>query len=173
MNCIKKKVMVLVVFGLPGSGKSYLASRLAQLLGALYYNSDQLRLQLIADRNYSETEKLQVYNLMLWAMEIAISQQKDIVLDATFYKRSIRTMFEERAASLQESFLYVEVTAEEEVIKERVSKPREFSEADFNVYLKLKAIAEPLEQDHLILHSTNHNIDAMLQEAMNYIKSKR
>ena len=165
--------MVIIVFGLPGSGKSYFASRLAQQLGALYVNSDQVRLQLIADRNYSETEKLQVYDMMLSAMAIAISQQKDIVLDATFYKQSIRTMFEERAAILQESILIIEVTAEEEIIRERVSKPREFSEADFDVYLKLKTIAEPLEQDHLVLHSTNHNIDEMLQDATKYIKSKK
>lgn len=82
-------------------------------------------------------------------------------------------MFEERAAILQESILIIEVTAEEKIIRERVSKPREFSEADFDVYLKLKTIAEPLEQDHLVLHSTNHNIDEMLQDATKYIKSKK
>lgn len=82
-------------------------------------------------------------------------------------------MFEEQAASLQESILYIEITAKEEIIRERLSKPREFSEADFEVYLKLKTIAEPLKQDHLVLHSDNNNINAMLQDAMEYIKSKR
>jgi len=165
--------MVIIVFGLPGSGKSYFASKLAQQLGALYINSDQIRLQFIADRNYSDTEKLKVYDMMLQAMGIAISQRHEIVLDATFYKQSIRTMFEEQAASLQESILYIEITAKEEIIRERLSKPREFSEADFEVYLKLKTIAEPLKQDHLVLHSDNNNINAMLQDAMEYIKSKR
>ena len=164
--------MVLIVFGLPGSGKSYFACRLAEQIHAEYSNSDQLRMQMIAERSYSDTEKLQVYDAMLSAMTNAIKQQKDIVLDATFYKHSIRTAFEERAAALHASILFIEVKATEEIIKERISKPRKLSEADFDVYLKLKKINDPLLQEHLVLHSTNNNIQSMLQDAMAYIKTK-
>lgn len=164
--------MVVIVFGLPGSGKSYFASRLAKQLNAMYVNSDQLRLQLIDERSYAETEKLQVYDAMLAAMTTCINQQKNVLLDGTFYKKAIRIRFEKRAAELDATVFYIEVKANEDIIRERVSKPREFSEADFEVYLKLKTIAEPLVQDHLILQSTNDNITAMLQDALVYLKTE-
>jgi predicted kinase len=46
--------MTVIVFGLPGSGKSYFATRLAELLNASYISSDQLRMQLYAKRTYTE-----------------------------------------------------------------------------------------------------------------------
>ena len=165
--------MVIVVFGLPGSGKSYFASRLALQLNAAYLNSDEIRKQLIAERKYTDAEKLQVYDHILAGMTDAIQQHKTVVLDATFYKQSIRTKFEQAAGAFDETFIYIEITAAEEIIRERVSKPRESSEADFDVYLKLKNIAEPVLTDHLVLQSTNSNISSMLQLATAYINNSK
>jgi len=35
--------MIIIVFGLPGSGKSYFASKLAERINARYINSDVIR----------------------------------------------------------------------------------------------------------------------------------
>ena len=86
--------MVIIVFGLPGSGKSYFASRLALKLDAMYVNSDELRLKLLSKRTYSDAEKILVYEHILAAMEDALQNKKTIVLDATFYKEAIRKTFE-------------------------------------------------------------------------------
>lgn len=164
--------MIIIVFGLPGSGKSYFAKRLAEKLKAEYLNSDQLRLQLIATRKYTKEEKMLVYDTMLTAMEAAVSANKTVVLDGTFYTRHIRNIFEQAADKLNEQIVYIEITAAESIIKERVSKPRPFSEAGYDVYLKLKKEAEPLEKDHLVLNSDNSNIANMLQEALQHIKTR-
>ncbi|MBK8833184.1 MAG: hypothetical protein IPN60_20530 [Saprospiraceae bacterium] len=50
--------------------------------------------------------------------------------------------------------------------------PRVYSEADYDVYLKLKKSAEPLTRDHLVLVSTNNNIVSMLHEALHYIETQ-
>lgn len=164
--------MVIIVFGLPGSGKSYFASRLAKQLGAVYVNSDELRMKLLAERTYTDAEKLFVYDAMFESMTDAIQEKRAIVLDATFYKQSIRTKFEQAADAAGEQIIYIEVTASEELIKERVSRPRKVSEADYGVYLKLKEAAEPLVQDHLILQSTNSDVSPMIEKAIQYINSK-
>lgn len=161
--------MVIIVFGLPGSGKSYFASRLAARLNARYVNSDELRLQLLPKRTYSDAEKLLVYEAMLAAMAAAITEHKTIVLDATFYKKAIRKTFELKAASLQETIIYIEVTAPEDIITERLAKPRNFSEADIAVYHKLKQEFEPLQQQHLVLVSSNNDIEPSIQQALEYI----
>ena len=66
----------------------------------------------------------------------------------------------------------IEVTATEDIIAGRVNKPRENSEADFDAYLKVKEQFEPLDKEHLVLNSTNDNIESMLQEAQNYLNIK-
>ncbi len=164
--------MVIIVFGLPGSGKSYFASRLAMHLEAEYVNSDELRMHMLEERNYSEAEKRLVYDAMLSRMSDALSDKKPIVLDATFYKESIRRRFEQRAVEHQQSIIYIEVTAPEDIIKDRLLSPRAFSEADYDVYLILKKSAEPLTRDHLVLVSTNNNIVSMVHEALHYIETQ-
>ena len=63
-------------------------------------------------------------------------------------------------------------TAPEDIIKDRLLSPRVYSEADYDVYLKLKKSAEPLTRDHLVLVSTNNNIVSMLHEALHYIETQ-
>jgi predicted kinase len=163
--------MVIIVFGLPGSGKSYFASRLAMHLEAEYVNSDALRMQMLQQRNYTEAEKQRVYDVMLSRMTDALASRKPIVLDATFYKESIRRRFEKAAEAFHTPIIYIEVTAPEAIIKDRLQTPRAYSEADYDVYLKIRKSAEPLTRDHLVLVSTNNNIVSMLHEAINYIET--
>jgi predicted kinase len=164
--------LVIIVFGLPGSGKSYFASKLAFALQAVYVNTDETRFRLIPHRTYSDTEKMQVYEVLLTRMSEALAQKQSIVLDGTFYKEAIRTRFEQIAASFREKIIFIEVRTSEDIIEDRLSKPRKYSEADFAVYLKLKAAFEPLLQDHLVLVSSNQNIDAMLEHALRYIQEQ-
>src|SRR3954462_3705742 len=130
--------MVIIVFGLPGSGKSYFASRLASMINADYIKSDKLRKEIITNRTYSEKEKLAVYGIMLSKLIEARKQNKNVVLDGTFYKDEIRRIFIE-GADEAEDIVFIEVMAEENLIKERLQKTREDSEADFEVYKKIKA----------------------------------
>jgi predicted kinase len=161
--------MIIIVFGLPGSGKSFFASRLAANLHAVYVNTDEVRLNMFPDkREYTDAEKTAVYDALLSKMDHAIMQDQTIILDGTFYKKSLRQPFEEAVAAHNHQIIYIEVTAPEDVIKERVSRPREFSEATYEVYLKLRQEAEPLEADHLILDSTRP-VEEMITQAITYI----
>lgn len=163
--------MIVLVFGLPGSGKSYFASRLAKMIHADYINSDKVRKEMFEKRVYSEKEKKAVYDAMLQKMKEAIGQNRNVVLDATFHKKETRRIFIEVAPG-KKKISFIEVQADENIIKERLKKPRPYSEADFTVYQLIKTQSEPLYEPHLILKSTNDNIDEMLQEASEYLKIK-
>ena len=160
--------MIIIVFGLPGSGKSYFATSLAGILKADYINSDQVRRRMFAVREYSGREKLAVYNEMLVQMYEAIKHHKDVVLDATFYTNQIRKMFFEAAEDLDDVF-FIEVRAEESLIIERLKKKRKDSEADLSVYRKIKTQWEPLYEDHLLLQSTDNNLKEMLDKTCKYL----
>jgi predicted kinase len=164
----KYSYMIILVFGLPGSGKSYFASRVAGMIHGDYINSDKLRKQMFGIRTYSMAEKLSVYDEMFIQMQKAVKENKNVVLDATFYTNKIRKKF---IAEMKDSdhFIFIEVRAEESLIRERLRKPREDSDADFEVYKKIKKEWEPLYEKHLILHSTDDNIDDMLEKTAGYL----
>ncbi len=164
--------MIVIVFGLPGSGKTYFAFRLAVWLNADYANSDQIRKKMFAARTYSTKEKLLVYNEMLAQMRQAITQSKNLVMDATFYKNDIRAAFINEAQE-EAGIIFIEVKAEEAIIKERLQQKRVDSEADYEAYKLIKQQWEPLDDQHLIFNSTNDNIEYLLDKAMDYLHLKR
>jgi predicted kinase len=164
-------MVTVIVFGLPGSGKSFIASRLAELINASYISSDELRMQLYAKRTYTEKEKLSVYDTMLLKMQEHLKQGENVVLDATFFKNTLRQKFLD-TSRLWAPVVFIEVTADENLTRERLKNKRLNSEADFEVYEKLKAEWEPLKDPHLILKSTNENLTELLQQAEDYIHSK-
>ena len=155
--------------GLPGSGKSYFAQRLATTINAEYINSDRVRKTMMSKRTYSTKEKLLVYDEMLKQMQLAVQQKKDIVLDGTFYRHSIRKKFIQKARQAG-GIVFIEVRANESFIQERLKQKREDSEADLKVYHIIKAQWEPLAESHLILQSTNENITGMLHAAIDYLR---
>ena len=161
------KTNIVIVLGLPGSGKSYFASRLAEMLNAEYVNSDRLRKELFPKRTYSKSEKAQVYDALLKKMQTAIAQKNYVVLDATFHNRAIREPF---IGSGEDHIVFIEVQADETIIRERLQEDRPYSEADLTVYKLIKRQWEPLKRPHLTLRSTNDNIDAMLKRALQYLK---
>lgn len=161
--------MVIIIMGLPGSGKSYFAERLAGLLHATYMSSDRIRKSMIPNRTYSTKEKENVYDEMLRQMQLAIKEGRDFVLDGTFYLNSLRQKFTRKALP-DCTIVFIEIRADEPIIRQRLEQPRSDSEADFKVYQFLKSQWEPLKEQHLLLYSNNENIDEMLKIAHQYIQ---
>jgi predicted kinase len=91
-----------------------------------------------------------------------------VVVDGTFFKQTLRQPFLELADSMGSPIYWVEITADESVIKERVSQKRAYSEADFDVYLKIKAGFEPLEEEHLRLQSDQLTVEKMVERTKSY-----
>ena len=163
--------MVIIVFGLPGSGKSYFASRLATTISAGYINSDVERKKFLAQRTYSEKEKSSIYTHMASIMVQTIQQGKSIVIDATFYKQRLRDLFYEKAG--ETPLIFIEVFANDEISRQRLSMKRADSDANYVVYKKIRSQWEPMLKPHLVLESTNDNIDRMIETAVDHINANR
>jgi predicted kinase len=159
--------MVIIVFGLPGSGKSYFASALANRIGALYLSSDKIRKELFAVRTYKDDEKEKVYQEIL-KQTVKGTAKNDVVVDATFCSAHWRDIFKERITPGHQ-LKWIEIKAAEELVRKRLSKPRLESDADFSIYRKLRDKWEPMNEHHLILESDNENFEAMISEAIHYL----
>jgi predicted kinase len=161
--------MNVIIFGLPGSGKTFFAEKLASRIGGSHISSDTVRQQLQQTDKYREQAKMAVYYEMLKLMGKAISHQQNTVLDATFYQQDIQKLFKKKASLLNSPLYFIEIRADESTIRDRVSKKRKESEADFKVYLQIKNVFEPLVEDHLILYSGRDEPEEMLTKTLTYI----
>lgn len=164
-----KPPFVIMVAGLPGSGKSYFARRFAERLGAVYLSSDRIRKGLFESPSYTSEEKEKVYDEMKRRMLAALAKGEIIVLDGTFHQRKVRDKIKAAVAASGAGLAIIQVKAEETLVRERTSQKREESDADYAVYLKLKQQSEPIGGPHLELISTDENLEERMQKALQYL----
>ncbi len=161
---------LILVTGLPGTGKTTFSIVLAKACKATHLNSDIVRSEISMKGQYDEESKAIVYSELLRRAEKVLSEGKDLIVDATLYKEALRKPYVAIAERHRIPIKWIELSTDEKVIKERVSKTRKYSEANFEVYLKIKAEYEPLKINHLMLRTDLLNETEMLEQARSYIQ---
>lgn len=161
--------MLILVTGLPGSGKTTLAKAYAARHGALHLNSDLLRRELGLMGHYLPEDKKKVYDALLERTRDALLAGKAVVVDSTFFKESIREPFRTLAAECKVKLYWIEIRASERSIRERVQTPRPDSEADFSVYEKIRDAYEPLREPHLALWSDEMSLTEMAASVREFV----
>lgn len=156
--------------GLPGSGKSFFAKRFAEKLGAEYISSDALRNKMGLRGKYLPENKALVYQQLAGTAKDLLQKNKIVILDATFYQKKFRELIYSLSEVMGSPLFLIMVQADENIIQQRLSVPRQDSEADHHIYLKIKNQFEPIERPYLILNSTNDNLAENLFAASQYIK---
>jgi predicted kinase len=160
--------MLILISGLPGSGKTTLDSAFSAKTGAHHLNSDLLRQELGLMGHYDPKDKEKVYASLLDQTKTALTNGQHVVVDSTFYKESIREPFRQLAADCPVPVRWVEVCAQESTIRERLKNPRPDSEADYQIYEKIKNAAEPLSEPHLTLWSDTMPLQTMVDAITAY-----
>jgi predicted kinase len=146
--------MLIIVCGLPGTGKSTLARELANRLSAVHVSSDIIRKEMSARPGYGPEDKARVYDELVERISGLLLEGKSVIADATFYRRSLRGKLVEEAARAHTPVHFILCTLDEAEIRRRLIAPpddRGRSDADFSVYLKVKESFEPLRARHLKL----------------------
>ena len=134
-----------------------------------HFNTDKIRIKLGKQGQYSEEAKAHVYTSLLTQTKKALAEGKRVIVDGTFYKKELRDPFLALAVHFAIPIHWVELRAGEAVIKERVSKKRLYSEADFTVYEKIKALYEPLEEEHLVLDTDRFSVAEMITQITEFL----
>ncbi len=151
---------LILIAGLPGTGKTTVAHALSVRCHFQHFNSDALRREMGLMGHYTAEDKARVYAALLERTRQRLLEGHTVVVDSTFYLKSIRESFLALAAACGVSVLWVETQADEATLRERLSRPRPDSDADYSVYSKMRLQFEPLPEDRIIIRT-----DEMTPEA--------
>jgi predicted kinase len=161
--------MIVLVYGLPGTGKTFFARHLARETGAIHLNTDLVREKLDVKGQYDDKTKQQVYNELFKQVMRELNAGKDVIVDGTFHKQIRREQVKKIADETNNRFYLIEIKADEKTVRKRLRKNRKHSDADFNVYQELEQLFEKEEASHLELWSEKDNAEEMMNKAKEYI----
>lgn len=158
-----RQPQLILMCGLSGSGKSFLAMRLAPALRAIHIRSDVERKRLaglaatarsassLEQGLYSRATSEAVYEHLSRAAEHALAGGYPVIVDATFIRRDERTRFRSLAERLQVELRVIRCTAPPDVLRQRIAargaRGLDPSEADVAVLQWQQAHVEAITPD--------------------------
>ena len=152
--------LMVVVSGLPGSGKSYFARKLVEQVPLLVLESDALRKVLFPAPCYSSGESSRLFEACYLLIEQLLWHGVPVLLDATNLLESNRERLYNIAGRTGARFILVHITAPAAVVHERLQgrsrgkDPDNRSDADWGVYRKMHATSEPIKRDHFVVDTS-------------------
>lgn len=126
---------LVAVCGLPGTGKTTVASAVAERLDARLVRTDVVRKDLVDEPEYTAAETRRVYDAVLSRARRTLVGGRSVVLDGTFRTGGLRERARETAASTTVEFDLVKVECDESVVRDRIAaREDDESDADFTVH---------------------------------------
>ncbi len=172
--------MLIAMAGLPGSGKSTIAARLAQELGGVVLSKDQVRAALFPPPvlDYSSAQdEISMDAIFTAAAHIRKTfTDRPVIIDGRTFLRSYQIHdLLALASSLNEPPRVIECCCSDDIAKERlehdVAEGRHLAKnRTFALYLAVKAQAEPIPLPHLTLDTGATPMEEGVQRSLAYLK---
>jgi len=157
----------VAVSGLPGTGKSYFCSRLAQRLPFIILESDALRKTLFPSPSYSSSESSLLFRAIHLLIEELLKKGVPLILDATNLSERYREYLYRIADQLNVKLILVRIEASPEVVRQRLKARQENSEsksdADWAVYQTMKFSVQKIRRNYYAV-DTSRDITPVLDK---------
>ena len=186
--------VIVVMYGVSGSGKSFVARKLVESLGAIQIRSDVERKRLMdawppglstpptESEMYSTETSRKTYLRLQELARTVVASGYPVIVDAAFLRQTDRLTFASLATELGVPFVIMACHAPVAVMNERVSQRHQIgqdpSDANVAILQQQLANAEPLTPHELAstieLDTNSSNLDAVMksiQERLTNISS--
>ena len=155
---------LLVVSGLPGSGKSHLCRQLTEVLPIIVLETDALRRTLFAAPTHQAAENARLFRAVHELLEVLLRLNHCVALDATNLIRKNRKRLYRIAENQGASLVVVRMDAPESVIRGRLRQrsvdllarrdTEDKSDAGTDVYVRMKATEQAITREHIVVDSS-------------------
>jgi predicted kinase len=167
---------LIVMIGLPGSGKSHFARQLSQRYPVAALDSDTLRATLFPAPEHSPLENRRLFPAMHLVIDRLLSRRVSVIVDATNLKEASRKPYYAIAKRRGARLLLARTWAPPAMIKDRLRKresaidPDDRSTATVAVYERMRQDVERISRRHLSVN-TSKPLDTALDTALGLLKS--
>ena len=168
------KPTLIVVSGLPGTGKTYFGSKLAERLPSVILESDALRKILFPLPTYTPPESTRLFQAIHRLIEELLKRGASLILDATNLSERYCERLYSIAERLNVKLILVRVEAPADLVRERLKartegkQPESKSDADWAVYEKLQPAIQKIRRNHYAVDTSRDItpvIDKIAREA--------
>jgi predicted kinase len=145
---------LVVVSGLPGTGKSYFCRRLAERTPVVVLESDALRKVLFPSPGYGAEESSHLFQTIHRLAADLLAGGMTVVLDATNLEEYHRERLYHIAEQTGARLIVVQVCAPPDLVRQRLlgradrRDAADNSEADWQVYQRMRPSAETIRRNH-------------------------
>ena len=169
------KPTFIAVSGLPGTGKTYFCSKLAERLRFVILESDALRKTLFPSPGYSSGENARLFRALHHLIERLLKKGISLILDATNLSERYRERLYNIADRLDVKLILVRVEAPPQVVYKRLksrqegANPGSKSDADWGVYQRMKPTVQKIRRNHYAV-DTSRDITPVLDKIVREVR---
>lgn len=158
-----KRPLVIMMLGIPGSGKSFFAVRFADMFGAPRVSVDRLRSLLFPTSTYSANEEKLLTAVTKLEVEELLKTQKSFIVDGGVSARTYRSEIEKMARAKGYGTLVVWVQTDEPTSRQRATKKRAKGDINASIIMsestfqaRTKQLVPPLRTEKYVVISGKH-----------------
>lgn len=167
--------MLIAMAGLPGTGKSTLAAKLAEQLGGVVLSKDVVRAELFPVVDYSREQDDATLAEIYSRARPLISAGRAVIIDGRTFSKAyqVRDLFA-AAESMGETPRIIECVALDNVVRARLERDladgtHPAKNRTFELYREVKSRAEPLTAPRLVLDTGAMSLEECLMRALEYL----
>jgi len=165
--------VLILISGLPGTGKSYFSKRLAERVPFLVLESDALRKTLFSPPSYTPRESARLFRIIHLLLQDLLNEGISVILDATNLSERFREQLYGIADHLNARLILVHVEAPPEVVYQRLENramdSENKSDADWAVYRRMRSSADKIQRKHYVVDTSSDitpALDKIVREVM-------
>lgn len=174
---VSNPVMVVLV-GLPGSGKSYFGNRLRERISIARVETDWIRKFIFRTPVYNAKENNVLFKTCHMLLERLLTQGVDVLFDATNLVEANRERLYNISYKTDSRLILVKMEAPSDLIFQRLEQRRyhpdvqDNSDADWSIFRKMRSSFEPIRKDHFTV-DTSKDIGLVIEKVVREIKKHR
>jgi predicted kinase len=171
--------VLIALAGLPGTGKSTIAAEIARRLGAIVLSKDTIRAELFSTGEIQFTREQDDFCMKMLVIAagdiLKTKPEQTIIVDGRTFSKSyqVEQLFAE-AKALKKNPVIIECICDDAVARQRIEGDlhtgiHPAANRTYQLYMDLKAKAEPIVIDHLVIDTGKASLERCVEHCLEYL----